>query len=168
MDTVRHPAHHNLNGKWNLYYHLPNNTEWDLSSYSKIVTSIDTLETVVSVNEKLTDNVVKNCMLFLMKESIKPTWEDPANRDGGCFSYKINNKNVSETWKTMFYNVIGRSISNNKAFSKSVNGITISPKKNFCIIKVWLNSCQYQNPDFIKVRNLTNQACLFKKHNPEH
>lgn len=61
MDTVRHPAHHNLNGKWNLYYHLPNNTEWDLSSYSNIVTSIDTLETVISVNDKLTDNVVKNC-----------------------------------------------------------------------------------------------------------
>ena len=69
-------------------------------------------------------------------------------------SSKTFDKNVSETWKTMFYNVIGRSISNNKAFSKSVNGITISPKKNFCIIKVWLNSCQYQNPDFIKVRNL--------------
>ena len=158
---------HPLSDKWTLWAHLPHDTNWSLDSYSSIY-SFGTIEETITLCETLPEKMIKNCMLFLMKENIKPTWEDPSNRDGGCFSYKINNKNVNETWKTIFYNVVGRSISNNKAFSKSVNGITISPKKNFCIIKVWLNTCQYQNPDFIKVRNLTNQACLFKKHNPEH
>ncbi len=158
---------HPLSDKWTLWAHLPHDTNWTLSSYSKIHT-FDTVEDTISLCETLPEKMIKNCMLFLMKDNIKPTWEDPKNRDGGCFSYKINNKQVNESWKTIFYNVVGRSISNNKAFSKSVNGITISPKKNFCIIKVWLNTCQYQNPDFIRVRNLSNQACLFKKHNPEH
>ena len=30
-------------------------------------------------------------MLFLMRDGIQPIWEDEKNRNGGCFSYKINN-----------------------------------------------------------------------------
>ena len=33
-------------------------------------------------------------MLFVMRNGINPMWEDPKNKDGGCFSYKISNKNV--------------------------------------------------------------------------
>ena len=28
---------HNLNGKWDLYYHLPSDTNWNLSSYKDIL-----------------------------------------------------------------------------------------------------------------------------------
>ena len=169
MDTVRHPAHHNLNGKWNLYYHLPNNTEWDLSSYSNIVTSIDTVETVISVNEKVTDNVVKNCMLFVMRDGITPMWEDPQNRKGGSFSYKISNKYVPEIWKHLFYLLCGESLCTNEEYNQYVNGITVSPKKNFCIIKIWMTNCDHQNPGVVSpVKGLQAPGCLFKKHTPEY
>lgn len=158
---------HILSDKWTLWAHLPHDTNWSMDSYTKICT-FSSIEESIALCETLPEQMVRNCMLFLMKENIKPTWEDPKNRAGGCFSYKIANKQVGDTWKTMFYHVIGNSISNNKQFIKSVNGITISPKKNFCIIKVWLNNANYQNPDFIRVKNLTSQACLFKKHCPEH
>ena len=48
---------------------------------------------------------------------------------------------------------------------KVINGITISPKKNFCIIKIWLSNCNYQNPSII-IDNIgiTSQGCLFKTH----
>ena len=48
-----------------------------------------------------------------------------------------------------------------------VNGITISPKKNFCIIKIWLNNCANQNPETINYSNIegfTSYGSLFKKH----
>ena len=168
MDTVRHPAHHNLNGKWNLYYHLPNNTDWDLSSYSNLVASIDTLETVIKVNEKLTENVVKNCMLFVMREGITPMWEDPKNRKGGSFSYKISNKYVPDIWKHLFYLLCGESLCTNEEYNQYVNGITVSPKKNFCIIKIWMSISDYQDPDIIlDIPNLTKHGCLFKAHQPE-
>lgn len=165
VSTEAEPIHL-LSDKWTLWAHLPHDTNWSIDSYTKICT-FSSIEESIALCETLPEKMVKNCMLFLMKENIKPTWEDPKNRAGGCFSYKIANKQVGETWKTMFYHVIGNSISNNKQFIKSVNGITISPKKNFCIIKVWLNNANYQNPDFIRVKNLSNQACLFKKHCPE-
>jgi hypothetical protein len=104
----------------------------------------------------------------MMREGIKPTWEDPKNRNGGCFSYKVTNKNVYKVWKELIYVVIGSSISKNANFVNCVTGITISPKKNFCIVKIWLENCVVQEPEsLIEIPNLTIQGCLFKKHEPE-
>jgi hypothetical protein len=108
-------------------------------------------------------------MLFIMREGILPMWEDPKNRNGGCFSYKVLNKSVYKVWKELTYVVVGGSISNNEGFVKCVTGITISPKKNFCIIKIWMTDCNNQNPAIVTadVKGLASQGCLFKKHTPE-
>jgi hypothetical protein len=108
-------------------------------------------------------------MLFIMRDGITPMWEDPKNRNGGCFSYKISNKNVFEVWRDLTYVLIGESLSANVTFVSSVTGITISPKKNFCIVKIWMTNCEHQNPQVVTndVKNLIPQGCLFKKHTPE-
>tara|TARA_B100000035_G_C21035554_1_gene570715 strand:+ start:5026 stop:5553 length:528 start_codon:yes stop_codon:yes gene_type:complete len=157
-----------LNGKWNLYYHLPHDNNWSLSSYTEIMSSINDPESVVSLNNTIHDNVIKNCMLFVMREGITPMWEDPKNRHGGCFSYKVSNKFVPEVWKNLFFLLCGETICTDNELCKYVNGITISPKKNFCIIKIWLSTSDYQDPNIItNLPNLSKQGCLFKKHEPE-
>jgi hypothetical protein len=158
---------HKLSDKWTLWAHLPHNTDWSLKSYIPIST-FSTVEETIAVTETLPPQLVENCMLFMMKEGITPTWEDKRNRDGGCFSYKVVNKNVSKAWSDLIYRIVGCSISNNAAFVKSVTGITISPKKNFCIIKIWMTNCDHQNPSAVApVKGLLAQGCLFKKHTPE-
>ncbi len=113
--------------------------------------------------------LVKNSMLFLMREGITPVWEDVQNRNGGCFSYKITNKTVYEVWKDLSYVLVGDTISSNSTFVSNVTGITISPKKNFCIIKIWMRNCSYQNPSIVsEIKGLVSQGCLFKKHTPEY
>jgi hypothetical protein len=160
--------HHTLNGKWDLYYHLPNVNKWDLSSYTIIMNSIDTVEKILALNDKIHENIVKNCMLFVMREGITPMWEDPKNRVGGCFSYKVANKQVYEVWTQLFYALCGETLTTDGSLSKHINGITISPKKNFCIIKIWLDTAQYQDANIIaSIPNLLKQGCLFKKHEPE-
>jgi hypothetical protein len=159
---------HNLNGKWDLYYHLPHDKDWELSSYTVIMSSIDTAEKLISLNEIINENIVKNCMLFVMRSGITPMWEDTKNRNGGCFSYKVSNKQVFEVWKTLFYLMCGDSLCENPVNNKHINGITISPKKNFCIIKIWLDVSTLQDPNIIvQIPNLLKQGCLFKKHEPE-
>jgi hypothetical protein len=169
MDTVSIPtSQHSLLDKWNLYYHLPQDKNWELSSYTVILDKIDTVEKVISINEAIHENIVKNCMLFVMREGITPMWEDPRNRNGGCFSYKVVNKMVGEVWRSLFYALCGESLCVNDAHNKHVNGITISPKKNFCIIKIWLDTSSLQDPNIIlSIPNLSKQGCLFKKHEPE-
>ena len=161
---------HSLSTGWCLWAHLPHDTDWSIQSYKKIHT-FDTLEDGIALCNITPEKMVKNCMLFLMKDGILPTWEDKANKDGGCFSYKVPNKNVYDNWVKMFYMVIGNSISDNTDFVNIVNGITISPKKSFCILKVWTSDCTIQNANNIKtdlVKGLTNQGCLFKKHLPQY
>jgi hypothetical protein len=169
MDALSIPTQlHQLNDKWDMYYHLPHNKDWALASYSIIQKSIHNMETVVGINSNFHDAVIKNCMLFVMKSGITPMWEDPKNREGGCFSYKVSNKFVIEVWKTMFCLLAGNSLSAKKECNKYINGITISPKKNFCIIKIWLSVSKIQDPTIIEnIPNLSCQGCLFKKHEPE-
>lgn len=165
LSTSRfHKTHH----KWNLWSHLPHDTDWTLSSYNKIYT-FSTIEETVFVLQTLPDTLVKNCMLFIMKDDVTPSWEDPKNRQGGCFSYKILNKYVYEIWKELAYVLVGESMSSNPKFVENVTGITISPKKSFCIVKIWTTNCDYQNPDAVtaNIKGLTTQGCLFKKHTPE-
>tara|TARA_X000000368_G_scaffold90304_1_gene68950 strand:+ start:1329 stop:1856 length:528 start_codon:yes stop_codon:yes gene_type:complete len=167
-DTHNEISYHKLHSQWTLWAHLPHDTDWTLKSYKNIMT-FSTIEDMHSLINYIPEKMIKNCMLFIMRYNVKPTWEDPINRNGGCFSYKIFNKNVAEIWKLLCYAVTGESISNNQSFINSVVGITISPKKNFCIIKLWMSNCN--NQDSSKIINLdclNSYNCIFKKHTPEY
>jgi hypothetical protein len=170
MTNEAPPEEHNLlSDKWTLWAHLPHNTDWSIASYMKIFT-YSTVEETIAVTETLPSILVENCMLFMMRDGIKPTWEDPKNRNGGCFSYKISNKTVTKVWKELSYVVVGGTVSKQSGYVNNVTGITISPKKNFCIIKIWMSDCSNQNPEVVTadLKGLTPQGCLFKKHMPEY
>jgi hypothetical protein len=168
-DTNHMEEFHPLSDKWTLWAHLPHNTDWSIKSYIPIFT-FTTVENTIAITENLPSVLVENCMLFIMREGIKPTWEDPRNRNGGCFSYKVANKNVYKVWRDLTYVLVGDSISKQKSFVNGVTGITISPKKNFCIVKIWLANCDNQNPAVVTsdVKGIGPQGCLFKKHTPEY
>ena len=166
---MSNPTHqHLLLGKWDLYYHLPYDNNWDVSSYKIIMNNIDSMEKVIELNSTMTDTILKYSMVFAMRNGITPLWEDPKNRTGGCFSFKVVNKQVNDVWKILFFLLCGESIFKIKEHNAFVNGITISPKKNFCIIKIWLRDCNLQDPNaIVDIPNLQKQGCLFKKHEPE-
>jgi hypothetical protein len=161
-------SYHNIKNKWVLWAHLPQDSDWTFKSYKKIY-DFKTLEDAIVITDTTPEPLIKSSMLFVMKEGIAPMWEDPKNRNGGCFSYKVSNKNVCEVWKDLNYVLVGETISTEASFVNSVTGITISPKKNFCIIKIWMTNCDYQNPTKVttEVKGLLSQGCIFKKHTPE-
>jgi len=156
-----------LYDKWVLWAHLPHDTDWSFKSYKPIM-ELSNVEEAVMLYKILPEKMVKNCMLFLMRKGITPMWEDEKNRLGGCFSYKIINKNVYNVWKFASFCLVGEMLTKNKDMGKYINGITISPKKSFCIIKVWIENCKYQDTNKINTKSgLMPHGCLFKKHKPE-
>lgn len=159
---------HKLSHQWTLWAHLPHDTNWSASSYKRIY-DFNTAEEAIAIFETLPPKLVMNCMLFLMRKGIIPMWEDAQNRNGGCFSYKVANKEVNQAWKQLSYVTVGETISSNLSVLPHVNGITISPKKNFCIIKIWMANCNFQNAGVIReLEGITAHGCLFKKHTPEY
>ena len=155
---------HYLKNEWTLWAHLSNDSDWSLNSY-KIITIFDSVESILTLYENLPENIIKYSMLFIMRKGINPVWEDENNNNGGCFSYKINNKYVTEIWKELSYVLMGESITNNDSINNNINGITISPKKNFCIIKIWISNCDNTDPNIIQnINGLIAEECFFKKH----
>ena len=153
---------HQLNSEWCLWAHMPHNTDWSINSYINIST-FKTAEDAIAITETLTDVLVKNCMLFVMKKNIAPVWEDPQNRNGGFFSYKISNKIVYDVWKKLTYALVGETVCTDYNHFQLVSGISVSPKKDFCIIKIWMSSPNHQNPKMFlsDIKGLVAQGCLF-------
>ena len=153
-----------LSDKWVLWAHLPHNSDWSLNSYIPIMT-ITYVEELITLTHTLPEQLLTNCMLFFMKEGIEPMWEDPKNKNGGCFSYKILNKQVPHIWKCLSYCIAGNTLTRDTKFNQCITGLSISPKKSFCIIKVWMGSCMYKDPTKItSIPSLKHEGCIFKQH----
>ena len=71
---------HKLNTRWNLWAHLPQDTDWSVKSY-KLIYNLKTLEDAIVMTETTPDPLIKACMLFVMKDGMAPMWEDPKNRN---------------------------------------------------------------------------------------
>lgn len=165
VSKSNHPLKYKTNNSWNMFYHLSQNTDWDLSSYKCIFSKIEYIEQVILLNNIIPEDIIKYCMLFIMRDGITPLWEDPKNRNGGCFSFKISNRFVFEVWKNVFFSLTGGNLFKNRSHEQKINGITISPKKNFCILKIWMSDCSLQSVNDINdIHGLSKNGCLFKQH----
>ena len=112
--------------------------------------------------------MVKSYLLFLMRK-IYFHLGKIQKIEKVVFSFKVSNKKVSDIWKKLSYSLLGETLSNNKILMKKITGITISPKKAFCIIKVWTTDLMYQNPNEItNIEGLSTHGCIFKRHKPEY
>ena len=129
---------HDLDNNYTLWMHMLYDNDWSINSYKKIYT-FNTIEKAVCLIENLNSEIIEKTMIFLMKNDIKPIWEVEENKMGGCFSYKITTCYIYDLWKKMSYMLIGNSMIDDDVIVKNINGISISPKKNYCIFKIWIN-----------------------------
>ena len=154
---------HSTYDMWSFYAHLPNDTNWNIDSY-QLITKIDNLEQGIAMMEYTPDNLLTSCMLFLMRGDIKPIWEDRSNKNGGCFSFKILNDYVADIWRKTAYLLMSENIIEQNT-ATLLNGITVSPKKHFCIFKIWLDKGDWNSFDvFEKLSFLKEYEPMYKKH----
>lgn len=154
-----------LNDTWTLWAHLPHDIDWTLKSYKSIMT-FNCIKDIVSLYEIIPEKLIKNCMLFLMRKDITPRWEDDKNKHGGCFSFKVANKQVKDIWRNISYALVGETLCKKSMYCNDITGITISPKRAFCIVKIWLSTCEHQSCNILSdIPDLSKQGCLFKRHN---
>jgi len=132
-----------LQNNWCLWYHELNSDNWTIESY-KMIMEIKTYNDICFMLNRY-ENI--NCgMFFLMKENIKPIFEDEKNIKGGYWSLRINKKETTECWKKIIYYLLIEGILEKNENEKYINGISIGPKINNCIFKIW-------NSDYKKLNN---------------
>jgi hypothetical protein len=161
MDSINE---YKLSTKWTFYIHLQNTSDWSYESYYRVM-DIRTVYDSVNMIQEVPFEIIKKTILFVMRDNIKPMWEDESNREGGGFSFRVFNKNVEKVWKTLFYRLMGDTLTTNKEVASQIMGISLSPKKSFCIIKIWMKTCDFLNHNvFVDIDDLDKKGCLFKKH----
>ena len=75
-------------------------------------------------------------MFFLMRDGIFPLWEDESNINGGVWSYIVQKKEVNSCWIDISIKTIGELLTDEEYLS-DINGISLSPRTNVGIIKIW-------------------------------
>lgn len=127
---------HFLNDTWSLYFHHPYNASWTYDSYDMLhlVSSIEDFWKTHSAVKPY----VQDYMFFLMRESVFPCWDDQHNINGGCISMKVAKGDVNAFWEELCIRALGETLACDDSAPSIVNGISISPKRYYCIVKIWL------------------------------
>ena len=141
---------HPLHSTWILYYHNPMSNKWDDASYKK-VSSFNTIQTFCALYKMLDFKCNYQGMFFLMRDKIKPIWEDESNKSGGCWSFKVSLEHFYSVWRHLSALLIGESLS---TVPLLLNGISVSPKRGFCIIKVWNNDAKMNKTSLLRLQNI--------------
>tara|TARA_Y200000002_G_C22626853_1_gene640693 strand:+ start:731 stop:1210 length:480 start_codon:yes stop_codon:yes gene_type:complete len=153
-----------LNSSWTLWFHKYNDDKWGLDSYTKLC-SFNTVEEYVSILHILEAKYIQNGMLFMMRNDIKPLWESDDNKDGGCFSLKIYKQDIPNSWKILTTKMVNEDILKDNKEYNLINGISISPKNTYSIIKIWLRGIKVNDISQLnKIPILETSTPIYKKH----
>jgi translation initiation factor 4E len=159
----------NLNTKWVLWYHGLDDNDWSINGYKKVC-DFSNVEDFWIVFNNVSENMIQNSMLFVMRAGINPLWEDDSNKNGGSWSFKISKKDIYSIFKELCVHLLGENITKSERYTMSINGISISPKKNFSIIKIWNNDSKNSSNSLLstKIPNLYISDSIYKSHNSKN
>ena len=150
-----------LDNEWTFYFHDPNNSNWEISSYIQV-------EKVKSVNEWVQvfhsfKDVWSKGMFFLMKDTIQPIWEHEYNKNGGCMSFKLWKTEVNDCWLDLSGKLITNTLLKNCKPEK-ISGISLSPKRNYCIVRIWLFDSELSDSNIYNIVVPSYSKMIYKSH----
>ena len=152
-----------LNDVWSLYFHDPDNMDWNLSSYIKLCDVRSVAEfwnSMLVVKPKLSQG-----MFFYMRTDSFPCWDDASNVNGGCLSMKVLKEHVDEFLLTLCMRAAGETLLLPEYADKQylLNGISTSPKRYFCVVKIWLRDDTLGSKTYFNIPRLYNGDIFYRK-----
>lgn len=138
---------------WNIWYHHEKDN-WTLDGYKNIYTIKDPESFWKLYNNWDSIGGIISKHFFIMKNDIKPIWEDKKNKLGGCWSFKVMEHQAVELWEELSVLLVTNELLKNT--DNECVGLSICLKKNnSCVIKIWntdskVNSIQNINPKILE------------------
>lgn len=128
-------------GPWTLYFHSHEETKWTLTSFVNIGTMKSWYQLWAIVDTLKTETFGEG-MFFIMHDPSPPLWESHHHIRGGCYSFRCYKNDASNVFINYVIATLLNVVSTDK--ENQINGISISPKRGFNIIKLWnSNSALY-------------------------
>ena len=133
QNKVNRNTIHKLNTHWTIYIHNIADKNWTLESYKKVFV-IRTIEDFWMFFNNFKS--FKNYMFFIMREDIKPVYEDPLNKNGGSYSYILTGRQINEPFIHTLIKMVGETLTQPE-YSNDIKGISLVSKK-FSVMKIWI------------------------------
>jgi len=143
---------HELSNSFNIWYHHSKD-DWSINGYKHIYTIDNGINFWKLYNNWDLLGGILCKQFFIMKNNIKPIWEDKSNKNGGCWSFKIFENQACELWEDLSVLFVTENL---LSISEECVGLSICLKKNsYCVIKIWNtnsknNSMKNINKDILK------------------
>jgi hypothetical protein len=151
-------------GSWTAYFHEPEDKSWTAESYKRLQV-LSSWESIGTLLRELGTHKTTNGLLRVMRGDYSPLWENKANIRGGSYCLKISRKNSVEVFQR--YLAAAALGCASKDAANEIVGVTISPKKGFCIIKVWnLNAKAFGSPSDLPLlhEEVKEEEILYRAH----
>jgi len=143
------PAHPIPTGSWTVYFHEPEDKSMTADSYKRLQV-VSSWESLGALLRELGPHKTTNGLLRVMKGEFSPLWENRANIHGGSYCLKVTRRNSVEVFQRYLAAAALASAARDPA--NEIVGVTISPKKGFCIIKIWnLNAKRFNQPSDLQL-----------------
>ena len=100
-------------------------------------------------------------------EYIYPMWEDKNNQPGGCWSFKVNSENINDVWIKLCFYILSENTGVSQEVNDTINGISFSPKRGFCIVRIWNSTTDIQDTSELNKgldTFMSLSECLYKSH----
>lgn len=151
-----------LSDIWTLWYHHINDNNWLEDSFKKIII-FESLKDYWDIVNNI--ETVNAGMFFMMRDDIFPRWEDINNIDGGYWTFRVAKKDSDYLWNKLMALTIGNTLTKRIEDMDEINGISISPKINNCIIKIWNRDYNKKSFDIFneEIRNILGEP-LYRRH----
>lgn len=158
-----------LNDVWCVWYRYDLNS-WSKDGFRKLCTlrTVDDIWTFEHFCREKENRKLLTEYIVIMKEGIDPIWEHPRNRDGGCWSIKID---VQKSLQ-LFIEYLCLIVTDDAVLQTGItNGISISSKNTFnTIIQLWSSDKKYNTIDCLTpmIRDSNGYEIIYRTHNPEY
>lgn len=159
------PTHPIGSGPWTFYFHESDDKSWGADSYKKIQAAAS-WEGLGTLLRELGPTRIMGGVLKVMRGDTSPLWENRVNIRGGAYCLKIPRRTAVEVF-TRYLAAAAAECATTDPAANPIVGVTISPKRGFCIIKLWnLDAMKHKNPADIAVlhEDVRTEEILYRAH----
>ena len=144
------PTHPIPSGSWTFYFHESDDKSWGAESYKKIHVAAS-WEGMGTLLREMGPARIMGGVLKVMRGETSPLWENKVNIRGGAYCLKIPRRTAVEVF-TRYLAAAAADCATTDPARNQIVGVTISPKRGFCIIKLWnLDASKYKDPEDIAI-----------------
>jgi hypothetical protein len=152
-----------LNDTWRAFFHAPSDPDWTYDSYKPVAT-LGSVDDYWLMHNTISTTLGEG-MYFVMREHVFPCWDDKYNIDGGNISIKVAHEDTVPVVTDLVRALVGETLLK-EAFKEQwaeINGLSVSPKKAFSIVKLWLASDALADKNAVQLPPKYAGSAMFTK-----